>query len=140
MAYLHRKWNRRREHAWPSSRRYEFSSALKPLQRVVWRKSSTKCVKFAGFRGGTRTPDSGALVRAQTRQSVFATTVPVSLQVSHHCLCSFHIYELLSLYFTMRTSARSRRFRHLLPLKAVCQLVFGSEVLAQSVLAHVVSC
>ena len=61
----------------------------------------------------------GKLVRARTRPGVFATNVPFSLQVSHHCLCSFHIYEVLILYFTTRTSARSRGFRLLLPLSPI---------------------
>ena len=56
------------------------------------------------------------LVRARTRPGVFATNVPFSLQVSHDCLCSFHIYDVLSLYFITHSSARSRGFQLLLPL------------------------
>ena len=71
----------------------------------------------------------GKLVHARTRPGVFATNVPFSLQVSHHCLCSFHIYDVLSLYFTTRSSAQSREFQLLLPLKKGVFCTFESGYL-----------
>ncbi|EYC39059.1 hypothetical protein Y032_0679g1464 [Ancylostoma ceylanicum] len=45
-----------------------------------------------------------------------ATAILVSLQVDRHSLCSSHICDVLTLYFTTHTSAPSRGFRLVLPL------------------------
>ena len=73
---------------------------------------STPCAAIALAGASSR----GKLVQAWTRPGGFTTSVRFSLQVSHYCLCSFHIYDVMSLYFTTRTSAPSRGFPRVLPL------------------------
>ena len=113
MAYLQRKWNCCREHARPCSRADEFSPAPKS---IAARGFGAKGLRNAlnSQKHSPHAPNQAA----RTRAGVFATNVPFSLQVSHHCLCSFHIYDVLSLYFITHSLARSRGFRLLLPLNA----------------------
>ncbi|EYB84065.1 hypothetical protein Y032_0323g2480 [Ancylostoma ceylanicum] len=73
-----------------------------------------------------RPPTAMALTGASGRwkAGMAATGILVSLQVGRNSLCFSHICDVLTLYFTTRTSAPSRGFELVLPLTAsfLCKL------------------